>query len=394
MVNNRSGSGERHRRGAASRLLFVVNDAAFFLSHRLPLAAAAISKGFDVHVAAPEGCATTAIMDEGLSYHPIPLTRKGVNPWQELGSLIALVSLYRKLKPDIVHHVTVKPVIYGGIAARLAGVPAVVNAVSGLGYVFIAKGFKAELLRAVVKLGYRIAFSNMNQRIIFQNPEDIATFLKAGITVMQDTVLIKGSGVDTLLFTPQPEPEGIPLVILASRMLWDKGVGEFVEAAKTLRSEGIAIRFALIGDTDFGNPAAVPMEQLREWHNSGAVECWGRRADMPIIFAGANVVCLPSYREGLPKVLIEAAACGRAIVTTDAPGCREIVRHGENGLLVPVRDSKALVEALRTLIEDPALRARMGALGREIAVVEFSEEHVIKETLSVYRELLKEKWPE
>lgn len=374
------------------KLLFVVNDPAYFLSHRLPVAVAAHNAGFDVHVAAPKGLATSAIEENGFTFHPIPLTRKGGIPWQEFKSLIALVRLYSRLQPGIVHHVTIKPVLYGGIAVQVMRAPAVVNAVTGLGYVFIARGFKAALLRSVVKLGYRVAFSHRNQRIIFQNPDDSTLFLNAGIVAERESVLIKGSGVDTSIFRPQPEPEGAPLVILASRMLWDKGVGEFVEAARELKANGVDARFALVGDTDTGNPAGIPAVQLEIWRESAVVEWWGQRNDMPMVFAQSHIVCLPSsYGEGVPKVLIEAAACGRAIVTTDAPGCREIVRHGENGLLVPVRDSKALADALMTLIENPALRARMGKRGREIAVAEFSQEWVVAKTLAVYRELLNEK---
>lgn len=375
------------------KLLFVVNDAAFFLSHRLTIAIAARNKGFDVHVATPEGSATDTIVKKGFTYHSIPLTRKGGKSWQELNSLFALMSLYHRLKPDIVHHVTIKPIIYGGIAANLTRVPAVVNAVTGLGYVFIARGVKAYLLRSAVKLGYRIALGHKNQRIIFQNPDDSRTFLDAGIVIPQDIVHIKGSGVDMSLFTPLPEAPGSPTVILASRMLRDKGVEEFVIAAGSLQKKGVKAKFVLVGDTDSGNPAAVPEAQLEAWKSSGVVEWWGHHKDMPTVFARAHIVCLPSYREGLPKVLIEAAACGRAIITTDTPGCREIVRHGENGLLVPVRDSKALADALQILIENPALRAQMGARGRQIAVAEFSQDQVTKETLSVYHDLLKDKWP-
>lgn len=378
----------------ACKLLFVVNDAAYFLSHRLPLAIAARNAGFDVHVATPEGSAITAIVTNGFTYHSIPLTRKGSKLWQELNSLIALVSLYRKLKPDIVHHVTIKPMIYGGIAARLTQLPAVVNAVTGLGYVFVVRGFKASLLRETVKLGYRVAFGHRNQRIIFQNPDDVAVFLDAGIIPMQDISLIKGSGVDMSVFAPIPELPGTPLVTLASRMLWVKGVGEFVAAARILQAKGIRASFVLVGDTDPGNPAAVPTTQLDAWKNSGVVEWWGKQSDMISVFSQSHLICLPSaYGEGVPKVLIEAAACARAIVTTDTPGCREIVRHGENGLLVPVRDSQTLANALQILIQNPALRAQMGARGRQIAVAEFSQQQVIKETLSVYHDLLKDKWP-
>ncbi|MCK5608117.1 glycosyltransferase family 4 protein [Candidatus Pacearchaeota archaeon] len=371
------------------KLLFVINDSQYFISHRLPLAVAAQNAGFEVHVAVPEGAAITTILNNGFTYHSVPLTRKGGKPWQELNSLIALVSLYRKLKPELVHHVTIKPMIYGGIAARLTRVQAVVNAVTGLGYVFIARGLKAVLLRSIVKAGYRMAFSHSNQRIIFQNPDDCAAFIKAGIVTKKDTVLIKGSGVDTSIFTILPESNATPLVILASRMLWDKGVKEFVTAAQELQANAVNVRFVLVGETDPGNPTAIPTSQLKAWNDSGVIDWWGQCVDMPSVLNKANIVCLPSYREGVPRVLIEAAACGRAIVTTDVPGCREIVRHGENGLLVPVRDSKAIANALRILIEDSTLRVQMGKKGREIVIKEFSQDRVVNETLAVYRELLR-----
>lgn len=371
------------------RILYIVNDANFFLSHRLPLALAAQGDGFDIHVATPLSDDVEKIRAAGFRFHPIPLTRRGARLGEELASVIALYRLYRKVKPDLVHLVTIKPVLYGGIAARLAGVPAVVSAVTGLGYVFIARGFKASLLRTAVKGAYRFALGHANGRVIFQNPDDRSSFLKARLVDSRQTVLIKGSGVDMTQFSPSPEPPGVPLVVFAARMLWDKGVGEFVDAARWLCGMGIKSRFALVGDTDSGNPAAVPKSQLESWQQSGVVEWWGQYTNMPMVFAQSHIVALPSaYGEGVPKVLIEAAASGRPIVTTDTPGCREIVQHGENGLLVPVRDVAALTEALRRLLEDAELRRRMGAKGREIAVAEFSVERVVSETLDVYRELL------
>lgn len=370
------------------RILYVVNDANFFLSHRLPLALAAQGEGFDVHVATPLSDDVEKIRTAGFAFHAIPLTRRGAHMGEELASVIALYSLYRRIKPDLVHLVTIKPVLYGGIAARLASVPAVVSAVTGLGYVFIAQGLKASLLRTAVKGTYRFALGYANGRVIFQNPDDRSSFLMSRLVDARQTVLIKGSGVDMAQFSPAPEPPGAPLVVFAARMLWDKGVGEFVDAARWLCDRGIKARFALVGDTDSGNPAAVPKSQLEGWQQSGVVEWWGQHANMPMIFAKAHIVCLPSYREGLPKVLIEAAASGLPIVTTDVPGCREIVRHSENGLLVPVRDVVALAETLRRLIEDAELRRRMGAKGREIAVAEFSVERVVRETLDVYWQLL------
>ncbi|MEW6616666.1 MAG: glycosyltransferase family 4 protein [Thermodesulfobacteriota bacterium] len=211
----------------------------------------------------------------------------------------------------------------------------------------------------------------------------------SGLVSPKRATLIRGAGVNPNVFASRPEPEGAPVVILAARMLWDKGIGEFVEAARWLREQGIAARFVLVGDSDPGNPAAVLVARLDEWRRSGVVEWWGHREDMPEVFAQSNIVVLPSYREGLPKVLLEAASCGRAIVATDVPGCREIVRHNENGLLVPPRDSKSLADALKILIENPELRRKMGARGREIVEAEFSEEIVVRQTMEVYKEIIR-----
>ncbi len=326
----------------------------------------------------------------GIEQLTIPLVAGSTNPWRELQAFLALWRLFRRQRPDIVHNFTIKPVLYGGLAARLAGVPAVVSTVTGLGHVFVAKGWKASLLRRLVEIGYRVVFAPARARVIFQNSDDQAQFQRNRLVAKEKCLLIKGSGVDTAEFTPRPEAEGPPLVVLAARMLWDKGVGEFVEAAKQLREAGVEARFALVGDTDPQSPAAaVPKEQLAAWQASGAVEWWGYRDDMRAVLAQAHIACLPSYYgEGVPKFLIEAAASGRSIATTDWPGCREIVRHEENGLLVPVRDAAKLAQALRRLIEDPALRQRLGACGRRLAEGEFSDSQVIGGTLAVYAALL------
>jgi glycosyltransferase involved in cell wall biosynthesis len=371
-----------------ARVLFVDNDVNSFYSYRIEMARAARVTGFDVHVAAPEGKAAEILLKEGFTFHPIAMTRSGLKPWKELGTIVALFKLYRKLRPDLVHHLRLKPVLYGGLAADAARIPAVVGLLTGLGYVFTAETGKAAFMRKMVTLSCKVAFRRGNQRIIFQNPDDRFIFVENQILPAHKTVLIKGSGVDVKTYVPTPEPDGVPVVLLAARMLGDKGVVEFVEAAQSLRKAGVQARFVLVGETDPGNPTAISIEQLRQWADGGDVEWWGQRGDMHDVLAQSHIVCLPSLREGVPKVLIEAAACGRAIVTTDAPGCREIVRNGENGLLVPVRNSKALAQALRLLIENVALRATMGAKGRDIVVEEFSLERVVNETLSVYRELL------
>ena len=370
------------------KVLFVDNDVNTFYSYRVELARAARDTGFEVHIACPPGRSAQILESEGFQYYPVPMTRSGMKPWKELRTVLTLFRLYRKIEPDLVHHLRLKPVTYGGLAAYAARVPAVVGLLTGLGYVFTADTPKARILRKLVSFGCRTAFRHGNQRVIFQNGDDQSIFVDARILPAEKTVLIRGSGVDVQAFRPTPEPEGPPLVVLASRMLRDKGVVEFVEAATHLTAEKVRARFVLVGEVDPGNPTAISADQLRQWTNTGAVEWWGQQSDMQAVLAKSHIVCLPSLREGVPKILIEAAACGRAIVTTDAPGCREIVRHGENGLLVPVRDSRRLAEALRLLIENAPLRARMGLRGREIVVEEFSLERVVKETLNVYRELL------
>lgn len=372
------------------RLLFTVNDAGFFLSHRLPIALAAKAEGFDVQVATGPGAAVARIVAHGFPHHAVPISRRGRNPWTEAKAIWALYRLYRSLRPDLVHHVTIKPVLYGGIAARLAGVPAVVSAVSGLGYVFVRHGPASAMLRAIVKAAYRIALHRQGARVIFQNPDDHREFVEQGLVAAKACVLIKGSGVDIGRFAPTPEPAGAPRVVLAARMLWDKGVGEFVEAARLLNKDGVQARFVLVGASDDGNPTAIPSARLRAWQADGVVEWWDHRTDMPGVLAQAHIVCLPSYREGLPKSLVEAAACARPIVATDVPGCREIARDGENALLVPARDPAALAEALARLIADPGLRRRMGARGRAIAEAEFSLDRVVAETLALYGTLVEE----
>jgi glycosyltransferase involved in cell wall biosynthesis len=373
------------------RLLYVVNQPRFFMTHRLPVARAAAAEGFEVHVATPDGPEAVDIQAEGFRFHPIPMSRKGIHPLEELTTCRAIVALYRALRPDLVHHVTIKPVLYGSLAARLARVPAVVNAVTGLGHLFVDRRRRTRALRWIVERAYGVAFSHPNGRAIFQNQDDLAGFVRTGRVRPADAVVIRGSGVDTARFAPRPEPAAPPFeVVLIARMLWSKGIGAFVEAARTLRAQGVPARFVLIGDSDPGNPASIPSAQLSAWHRSGVVEWRGHCDDIPGALAAAHLVCLPTaYGEGVPKALIEAAAAGRAIVATDVPGCREIVRSGENGVLVPAGDTEALAHAVHTLLEDPHRRAAMGARGREIAEKEFSEALVVEQTLAVYRTVLR-----
>ena len=368
-------------------LLMVVNVDWFFLSHRLPIALAARAAGMRVTVAAADTGRRQEIEKHGLHFEPLRLTRGMSNPWADSRTLFSLIGLYRRLHPDIIHHVTIKPVLYGSLAARLVSNAAVVNAISGLGYVFSG----AEMARWIRRLSsslYRIALGHPRSKTIFQNQDDLNDFVRARAVTPGNAVLIRGSGVDCAHFQPVPEPAGPPVVVLASRMLWDKGVLDFVNAVQLLRAQGVAARFTLVGDVDPDNPASIPRAQLEQWRDAGIVEWWGARTDMNAIMQQATIVVLPSRREGLPKVLIEAAASGRPIVTTDVPGCREVVRNGVNGLLVPVGDVPALAAAMGELLADPALRNRMGQAGRQRAESEFAIELVVDQTMDVYRSLL------
>lgn len=373
-----------------NRLLFVVNSDWFFLSHRLPLAIGAREAGLEVSVVAGNTGKSREIVDRGFSFVSLPISRGGTNPIADAQTLFFLIRLYRRLRPALVHHVTVKPIVYGSLAARLVRGVAVVNAVSGLAYTFSSDRLHARVLRPLVTALYRLALSDRRTRIIFQNPNDRDDLVRMKVVRPEQAVLIRGSGVDCSVFVPSPEPPGTPVVMLPARMLLEKGIREFVEAAKLLLNSGYKARFVLVGDSDAANPGSIGRAQLEAWVRQGLVEWWGHRTDMPGVLSCATIVVLPAYREGLPKSLLEAAACARPIVTTDTPGCREVVRPGINGLLVPARDARALAHAIGTLIQRPELRERYGRAGREIAVSEFAEQTVVKNTLALYRDLLGE----
>ncbi len=376
-------------RNKAAKLLYVVNIPRFFVSHRLPLALAARAAGFDVRVAASDSDPASAqrIVAAGLPFYPLPLSQHGLNPLRELRTIIALARLYTRLQPDLLHHVSIKPVIYGGIAARLSRRRAVVQAMSGLGYLHVSQERRARLLDKLSRPAFRLALAGAGTRMIFQNPDDRRIFVDRGLIAESKTLVIRGSGVDEREFAARPEDSSqLPVVLFAGRLLWQKGVGEFVELARRLRGRA---RFRVVGYEEPSSPSNVPAAQLQAWRDAGLIEWRGRRDDMAQVFAECNIVCLPStYGEGVPKVLIEAAACGRACVTTDTPGCREIVRHGENGLLAPPTDLDALTDAVTRLIDDPELRQAYGVKGREIVLREFTLSRVADETIALYRSLL------
>lgn len=365
----------------------VVNDPAFFISHRLPVAEAARDDGYTVLIATMAGASVADIRSKGFEHHVLPLSRSGKHLGAELRTVYSILKLLWRVRPTILHLVTIKPVLYGGIAARLAPVGGVVSAVSGLGFVFMSEGRKAALIRKAVSLMYRLAFSKKNLRVIFQNTDDQDVLLSAGVLADSKVRIIRGSGVDLTLYQALQEPEGVPVVCFAARLLRDKGVYEYVEAVRVLQQRGVHAAFRLVGDPDPGNPTSIMSEELEQWREEGAVEVLGYRKDIARLFADSHVVVLPSYREGLPKVLVEAAACGRAVVTTDVAGCRDAIEPGETGLLVPVRNVDALADAMQRLIEDAQQRQRMGAAGRALAEREFDINKIAQQHLGIYGEL-------
>lgn len=364
------------------KLLYFATEDWFVCSHWLPQIVGAKDAGFDVVVVTRTNKHADKIREHGARVIHFEISRRGTNIFSEFGTVLRLIRIYRKERPDIAHHVAMKPMLYGSLAAHLTRVPHAVNWVAGMGWLFISKSSRAKLIQAVVRKVFGILLRGTE--IIVENKDDQAIMAGLGIAA-RHIHLIRGAGVDTVMYAPSPEPEGIPVVVLPARMLWDKGVREFVEAAAQLKQRGVSARFVLVGDPDGENPASVPEAQLAEWQRQGVVECWGRREDIPRVLAQAHIVCLPSYREGLPKSLLEAASSGRAIVSTDVPGCREIVRDGDNGLLVEVRNATALADALGRLLADPVLRQRLGKRGRERVMNEFSQEIIVGQVLAVYR---------
>ena len=365
------------------KILLLANTDWYLYNFRLPLAKLLREGGAEVLLFSPPGKYVEKLRAEGFRWVSLSMSRGGTNPFAELRTLIRLWKAYRVEKPDLVHHFTPKCVLYGSLAARWSGIFSVVNSVTGLGYLFSRRRSLGHLVRRLVSLAYRFALRGT--QVIFQNSEDMSTFVAGGVVSKEAAHLVRSSGVELERFAVLPEPDGIPVVMLAARMLWEKGVGDFVEAARLMRQADHPAHFVLVGDTYSGNPSAVPAEQLSGWQSEGIAEWWGWHDDMPSVLARANIVCLPTYYgEGVPKVLIEAAACGRAIVASEIPGCREVVRHGENGLLVPQRNPAALAEAISALAGDVGMRRAMGANGRKLAEQQFSVDRVNRSTLMVY----------
>lgn len=369
------------------RLLFVVNDANFFLSHRLPLALTARKEGYDVAVACPVSSGVIELAKLDVRHVPLPLPRGKIALLAEIRAFIGLWRILKRERPDLVHLITAKPVIYGGILTRWLKIRSVA-AVSGLGHVFVDMSLKNRLLRIAALLGYRWALRRQGLFPIFQNDENRKTLASFGATFEHPT-LIRGSGADLARFDPAPSDNEIPRVVLPSRMILTKGIAEFVEAANLLLRQGIKAKFTLVGEPDPDNPASISTEQLEAWTSQGAVSWIGYRADIEAILQQSDLVALPSYYgEGLPKTLVDAAAAGRAVVTTDTAGCRDTVIPGQTALLCRPMDARDLAEKMRRLILNRDLRLALGAAGRRLAEREFGHERIVRQHLDLFRRVL------
>lgn len=379
--------------GSRPRLVWLVSEDWYFRLHFLHWAEAARDAGFDVHLIARTGErgpeAASEIRDAGFAVHEIDLRRSGLNPFDDLRARRQILRLYRDLAPDIVQHVAIKPVLHGQWAARRLGIQARVNLIPGLGYVFSSRTAKARLLRPMVTSALGRALSREDGIMVLN--EDDRTFLAVLAGVPNESVsVVPGIGVDVERFHPTPEPDGPVTIALVARMLRDKGVIETVEAVRGLSAAGKLVRLRLIGGPDPGNPESISEDRLKAWGDLPYVDYVGPVVDVASEWAKAHIACLPSqYREGLPTSLSEAAACGRPIVTTDTPGCRDVVRDGETGYLVPPSDTTALSVALDRLVSDPELRQRMGAAARADAEARFSRQAVLGQVIALYRRLLR-----
>ena len=370
---------------ANKRLLFIVNVDWFFISHRLPIALAAKEKGYEVHVA----CGMTdkqSYLDElGLITHSLNLSRGSTGIVQEIKSLIDIKNVLKNTQPDIVHFITIKPVLYGGIVARFMNLKNKVFAISGLGYVFTSDSLKTSVLKFFIVQLYKISIGSKDSKVIIQNTNDKDLLIDYNIIKKEQAILIRGSGVKISAYPYKKEPSGTLMIVMASRLLKDKGVMEFIDAASILLATNINAKFALYGDIDEHNPASLNKDELAKIRTENIVEVHGHIQNIAHVFSNAHIIVLPSYREGLPKVLIEAAASGRAIVTTDVPGCRDAIEAEKTGLLVKVKDSQSLANAIKKLIQDKSLRISMGDAGRALAKSEFTIEKVIGTHLSIYQ---------
>lgn len=369
-----------------TKIALVANTDWYLFNFRLSLAKYLHKQGMQVILVSPDGRFVSKIREAGFEWYAWNVGRKSMNPWSEVTALRKIREIYQRAKPDIVHHHTIKPVLYGSWTAKKLGVPVTVNSITGRGYIFSSTDLKARTLRVITKKLYQSALPNENCGIIFENEADRRFFHSQNILRSQSSWVIEGVGVDPARFFPKPEPEGPVVILLPARMLWDKGVGVMVEAARIIH-QATSARVVLAGEIDPGNPAAIDSATLKRWNQEEIIEWWGWQEQMEPVYAASHIVTLPSFHEGVPTVLIEGAACGKPIVASDIPGCRTVVVNGINGFLVPPHSPTALAEALLKLIKDPELRRKMGAAGRELVLKKFDNQMINSATVNVYQSL-------
>jgi glycosyltransferase involved in cell wall biosynthesis len=368
-------------------LFYLVTEDWYFLSHRLPMAMAARDAGYSVHVATNVNKHGAEIEALGFRLHRLSWQRGSLNPRRLLSIIREIRYLYRKYSPDIVHHVALQPTIIGSVAAwRMPFIR--VNALAGLGYGFSSRSLKARILRPALTFLLRILLRGPRAVVLVQNPDDRMVVLHLGVVADRVSV-IPGSGVDVHKFQPQPEPAGAVTVAFVGRLLVDKGIRTLIAAHKLLRESGEIIELIIAGDRDPGNPASVSTAEIEDWKDNDAIQVLGNVSEIEKVWACSHIAVLPSWREGLPKSLLEAAACGRPIIATDVPGCREIARQNINALLVPVENPRALAAAIRRLAHDSELRRQLGAAGRQLAEREFSNARIGQEIVALYDRLVR-----
>lgn len=371
------------------RILIVANSDWLLYHFRLPLLRALEEEGLEVVLVCPEGEYVAGLEAEGYRWLPWNMKRKSISPLDVSLALADLIRYYRRFQPQAVHHITIQPIFYGSIAARLTGVPVVINNFTGLGFLFSESG-KAFWLRKVTLPMMRWAMGRGGVFTVLLNDQDRRELLKRNLISGENSIVIPGEGVDIERFHPPVKSrgdKGATVVLMAARLLWDKGVAEFVKAAQAVQQKVEGVQFWLAGEPDPGNPTSIPKSTVESWQKKGFVDILGYQDEMAPILREADIAVLPSYHEGVPVFLLEAAASGLPLVATDLEGCRMIIEEGENGFLIPKENVEALSNALCVLIEDPELREKMGARSREIVERDFNQGEIIAQFLSLYREL-------
>lgn len=370
------------------KIIYIVNSSSFFCSHFLTLAEKVSEQGHSIYVIAGDDIKKDTIEKMGFFFICIPLSRSGINPLSELSFIMKLREKIRSICPDVIHSFTVKPIIYTGLAIKslkIEKLSTVCNSITGLGSAYLSKKISGRIIWSLVKLLYKIALSSSNSSVVFENEDDRYLFVSQDLVDANKAYLINGAGIDTNVFLPSNIKSERTTVVLVARLLKDKGISEYIEAGKILHERKVDVCLQLVGDIDAGNISSMSAQDIQAANDAGYIQWLGPRSDIAEIYSHAHIACLPSYREGLPKSLIEAASCGLPIITTDVPGCRQMVIEGENGLLVEAKSGSAISEAITHLLAKPELMNRMGLHSRKMAIEIFDHKHIVNNFLEIYK---------